>query len=70
MSTYKNTKNKKYEFANHVSDNGDSISAAPIKELPGGQTYISLEALDEIVEKELDRRFGPCKKNRADYDNE
>ncbi len=57
------TKNKKFEFANHVSDNGDSISAAPIKELPGGQVYVSLEALDEIVEKELDKRLGVFRKN-------
>lgn len=64
-----NTK-KKYEVWNHISDNGDSISAAPIKELPGGQIYVSLDALDDIIEKELDKRFGPCKKNRADYDNE
>lgn len=58
-----NNNKKKYEVANYVSDDRDFISAAPIKELPGGQTYISLDALDEIVEKQLDKRLGAFRKN-------
>ena len=61
-----NIKNKKYEVANHISDSGDSIYAAPIEEFRGGQTYYSLDVMNEIVEKELDRRLGPCKKNLDD----
>ena len=56
---YNNNKNKKYEVRNHVSDNGDSISAVPIKELPGGQIYVSENKIRDIVKEELDRRLGP-----------
>lgn len=62
--------NKKYEIANHISDNYDSIYAAPIEESRGGQIYYSLEAIREIVNQEIDRRFGPYKKNRMDDTNE
>jgi hypothetical protein len=43
--------NKKYEIFNVVDDNGDSIYAASIDELPlleGGEVYISIDVIPEI----------------------
>jgi hypothetical protein len=59
----KNNTNKKYEIANFISDNQDSVYAAPVEELPGGQVYYSLDAIKEIVNEELDKRLGPSKNN-------
>lgn len=65
MSSANNNK-KKYEVINHISDNGDFIYAAPIEEIPDGQTYYSLEAIRDIINEELDRRFGPWVNNNED----
>ena len=62
-------KNKDYEKINYVSNNGDSIYAAPIEDLPGGQAYYSLNVIREIIKEELDHRFGPCEKNMVDEDD-
>ena len=52
--------NKDYEKINYVSNNGDSIYAAPIEDLPGGQAFYSLNVIREIIKEELDRRWGLC----------
>ena len=57
-------KNKDYEKVNYVSNNGDSIYAAPIEDLPGGQAYYSLNIIREIIKEEFDRRFGPSLNNK------
>ena len=61
-------KNKDYEKVNYVSDNGDSIYAAPIEDLPGGQEYYSLNVIREIIKEELDKRFGPSINNKFTED--
>jgi hypothetical protein len=63
-------KNKDYEKVNYISDNGDSIYAAPIEDLPGGgQAYYSLNVIREIIKEELDRRLGPSlNKNENVYE--
>jgi hypothetical protein len=52
-------KNKKYELANYISDSGDSIYALHIDQVVGGQVYVSEDKIREVVNEELDRRFGP-----------
>jgi hypothetical protein len=56
------TNNKKYEVANFIPNDGDSIYPVPIEELPGGQIYYSLDIIKEIINEELDKRFGPSQK--------
>lgn len=64
-STYNNNK-KKYEVTNHISDDYDSIYALPIDEVVGGQIYVSEDKIRDIVNEELDRRFGPSINNIED----
>ena len=66
-STYKNNKNKKFEFANYVPEDRDSILELPFDEVVGGQVYVSEDKIREIVKDELKRRFGSCKKNIGEY---
>lgn len=61
-------KNKDYEKVNYVSENGDSIYAAPTEESRGGQAYYSLNVIREIVKEELDRRLGPSLNKNEDVD--
>ena len=65
MSNTKNNK-KKYEIANHISDNGDSVYAAPVEESRGGQIFYSFDVIRDIVNEELDKRLGPSEKNNIE----
>lgn len=64
MST--NNNKKKYRVWNHVSDDGDSIYAAPLEDLPGGQTYVLEDKMRDLINEELDKRFGKFNKEVDD----
>jgi hypothetical protein len=66
MTQDNNNNKRKYEVENHISENGDSIHALPIKELTGGQIYVSEDKIRDIVKEELDKRFGPSINNMED----
>jgi hypothetical protein len=68
MSGRNNIK-KKYEVANYISDNGDSMYAAPVEESRGGQIFYSLDAIRDIINEELDKRLGPWV-NKNNYEDE
>ena len=57
------TKTKGYEICNIVDDDGDSIHAADTEQLAKdeGQVFISVDKLNEMIQKELDKRFGKKK---------
>ena len=68
FNTKNNIKKKKYEIANYISDNGDSIYALPIDQIIGGQIYVSEDKIRDIVKDELNHRLGPSlnKNNQND----
>jgi hypothetical protein len=69
LSITNNNKKIKYEDWNIVSNDGDSIYALPIEQLEGGQIYVSEDKIRDIVNEELDKRLGHCKKIRFDDDD-
>ena len=70
LSITNNNKKRKYEDLNFVSNDGDSIYALPIEQLQGEQVYVFEDKIRDIVNEELNKRFGPCKKNTVDDDND
>lgn len=58
MSTTDNNK-RKFEYANCVSENGDSIYSPEFEERNGGQVFVNESKIRDIVKDELDKRFGP-----------
>ncbi len=70
LSITNNNKKIKYEDLNFVSNDGDSIYALPIEQLQGEQVYVFEDKIRDIVNEELNKRFGPCKKNTVDDDND
>ena len=70
LSITNNNTKRKYEDLNFVSNDGDSIYALPIEQLQGEQVYVFEDKIRDIVNEELDKRFGPCKKNTVDDDND
>ena len=70
LSITHNNKKRKYEDLNFVSNDGDSIYALPIEQLQGEQVYVFEDKIRDIVNEELNKRFGPCKKNTVDDDND
>ena len=70
LSITNNNKKIKYEDLNFVSNDGDSIYALPIEQLQGEQVYVFEDKIIDIVNEELNKRFGPCKKNTVDDDND
>ena len=70
LSITNNNKKIKYEDLNFVSNDGDSIYALPIEQLQGEQVYVSEDKIRDIVKEELNKRFGPCKKNTVDDDDD
>ena len=70
LSNTNNNKKRKYEDLNFVSNDGDSIYALPIEQLQREQVYVFEDKIRDIINEELDKRFGPCKKDTVDDDND